>query len=61
MNGIDYVSAIETHNAAMAVFHNVRDQYRARLIGDDEFLAARRIYDEATRKFDRAFDLASAE
>lgn len=36
-----YQRAIAEHDAAMAKFHQVRDDYRAGRATDDEFLAAR--------------------
>jgi len=50
-----YEAAIAKHDRAIHAFHKVRDAYRARQIGDAEFLRARKAYDAATAEFDRAF------
>ena len=50
-----YEAAIIKHNAAMKIYHKVLDEYRARKIGDAEFLASRKIYDAATAEFDAAY------
>tara|TARA_R110000737_G_scaffold166377_1_gene193538 strand:+ start:218 stop:415 length:198 start_codon:yes stop_codon:yes gene_type:complete len=50
-----YEAAIEAHDAAILVYHAVRDQYRAMKIEDEEFLAARAAYHAATVEFDEAF------
>ena len=55
MNSKAYEAAIKAHNEATAKFHAVRDAYRARQVGDAEFLAARKEYRAATAQFDAAF------
>jgi len=55
----DYQAAVLVHNAAFEKFRVVRDAYRARTIGDVEFLAAKAEYDAATKSFDAAFVAAS--
>lgn len=54
-NSAAYEAAVQKHNAASRAFREVQEKYRARKIGDDEFLAARRVFAEATREFDVAF------
>lgn len=55
MNSPAYEAAYEAHNVAIKKFNVVRDAYRARTVGDAEFLAARVEYEEATKLFDAAF------
>jgi outer membrane protein TolC len=55
----EYKKALDAHNAAAQAFEKVRDAYRARVIGDDEFLAARAAYTKATEAFDAAFAKAA--
>lgn len=50
----EYAEALETSRAAYGEFQKFVKAYRAGSIGDDEFLAARKINDEATRDFDSA-------
>lgn len=56
----NYFSALADHNAAIEAFHAVRDAYRAGNASDEEFLAARAAYDQATAKFDAAYDEEAA-
>lgn len=49
-----YLNALAAHNAAFAAYKITRDAYRAQTIGDDEFLAARRAFNQASAEFDRA-------
>lgn len=51
----EYAAAIAAHDAAQRKFDAVLQAYRARTVGDDEFLAARREYGAATAVFDVAF------
>ena len=51
----DYEAAIAAHDAAILVYHAVRDQYRAMKIEDEEFLVAKAVYHAATVEFDEAF------
>lgn len=51
----EYAAALAAHNAAFAKFDAVRDAYRARTVGDAEFLTARAEYDAATAVYDEAF------
>jgi len=51
----EYKAAYEAHNEACKVFAKVTQAYRNMEIGDNEFLAGRKIYDEATKVFDVAF------
>jgi len=55
----DYQAALLAHDAAFAKYRVVRDAYRARTVGDAEFLAARAEYDAATEAFDVAFAAAN--
>jgi hypothetical protein len=52
-----YEAAYQAHNAAFREFDKIRRAYTARNseISDEEFLAAKQKYDEATKKFDAAF------
>lgn len=51
----EYLKAIEEHNAALAVMHKVTLDYRAKLIDDAEYLAARAVMKQADAAFDSAF------
>lgn len=51
----EYLAALETAREASRVFAKAQADYRARRIGDREFLAARAVYDESDRAFDAAF------
>jgi hypothetical protein len=51
----EYAAALEAHNAAYAKFDAIRSEYRARKVGDAEFLAARAEYVAATAIYDEAF------
>jgi hypothetical protein len=51
----EYTAALEKANAATAAFHEASQRYRAREIGDDEYLAARKVHDESGRAFDEAY------
>ena len=51
-----YLEALAAHDAAFAKFKLVRDAYRALTVGDDEFLAARVEFNNATKVFDAAYD-----
>ena len=51
----EYAAAIAAHNAAFAKFDAVRTAYRARKVGDAEFLAAKKAYEVATKAYDAAF------
>ena len=55
----NYEVAIETHNAAVAVYNEVLSAYRAMTIGHDEYLAARAIKVAADAAFDAAFALVA--
>lgn len=52
-----YQRALAEHDAAMVIFHRVRDDYRAGRATDDEFLAARQRFAAATAVYDAAFAL----
>lgn len=55
-----YEAAIHKHNEAITAFRIVQLAYRARSIGDAEFIAGRKIYDAATTEFDAAFEAEAA-
>jgi hypothetical protein len=50
-----YLAAIESSNVAQRKYEIARNAYRARTIGDAEFLAARKEYAEAQAAFDVAY------
>ena len=52
---------LETANAASKKFAIAQAAYRARTIGDAEFLAAKREHDAASKAFDAAYSLAQSE
>lgn len=51
----EYAAALEAHNEASRTYNAVLADYRAGRVADDEFIAAKRRYAEATRIFDEAF------
>ena len=51
----EYAIAYANHNAATKAFTSVTLAYRARTIGDFEFIAARKAFDAASKIFDAAF------
>lgn len=51
----NYETAISKHNDALKTFQAVRDAYRARIVGDAEFLVAKAAYNVATNKYDAAY------
>jgi len=51
----EYAIALADHNAASKVFTVAQNAYRARTIGDAEFVAARKAFDAATEIYDVAF------
>jgi len=51
----EYKAAYEAHNVASQAYTKVAEAYRAQEIGDAEFLAARKVYDEATAIYDAAY------
>ncbi len=54
-NSPEYEAARATASAAYHVYEPIVEAYRAMEIGDDEYLAARAVYEESQT----AFDLAS--
>ena len=56
LNSPEYNAAIEASNAAIKTFFAVRDAYRARTVGDAEFLAAKAAYEASRKAFDAAYD-----
>jgi hypothetical protein len=62
MNEADYMKALEVANAATLKYQGAQKAYRAREIGDDEFLTAQSEYKQAEMVFDAAFsEWANAE
>jgi hypothetical protein len=55
MTHSEYIKALEVANVASAEFNKVQLAYRARTIGDTEFLAAKAIYNESVAVFDVAY------
>ena len=55
----EYKAAYEAHNEACKAYDVVVQAYRTMKIGDAEFDAGRKIYDEATKVFDAAFSKES--
>ena len=51
----EYAAAYAAHAAAFDVFDAVRKDYRLRVVGDAEFLAARAAYAASTALFDAAY------
>jgi hypothetical protein len=51
----EYLAALEAHNVACRSFSKIQKAYRAREIGDQEFIAGRKAYDAATAIYDAAF------
>lgn len=51
----DYQSELALIREATKEFESLRLAYRAGTITDDQFLAARKIYEEAEKRFDVAF------
>lgn len=51
----EYAAALETENKALNTYVTKRYAYRKRLIGDEEYLEARKIYNLARDVFDAAF------
>jgi len=51
----DYQKAVDESNKAIKAFNKIQEAYRAQEIGDDEFLAGRKVYDAAMKKFDTAY------
>ena len=57
----EYENAIAEAKAAQAEYEVARDAYRAREIGDDEYLVARQAWVAAGAKFDAAYAKAETE
>ena len=51
----EYQAALELANRASADFRKVQEAYRKQEIGDDDFLAGKKIHDAAVSAFDKAF------
>lgn len=56
----EYAAELEAMRAAEKTYAEVLAQYRAMKIGDDEFLAARKVRDAAAARFDVAFAAEAA-
>lgn len=56
----EYKAAIEAHSQACRKYNPIRLAYRRGEASDEEFLAARKEMDEATKTFDVAHDKAAA-
>lgn len=56
----EYAIALESHNAASKIFTAAQAAYRARTIGDAEFITARKAFDAATEIYDAAFNAEAA-
>lgn len=52
----EYIEALEASRIASRTFAAAQRAYRAREIGDAEFLAARALHDAALAAFDAAYD-----
>jgi len=59
-NGSAYDAAMEKSGAAIRAFTAVQADYRAQRIGDDEYMAGRRIYEAAMREYDEAYAQAES-
>lgn len=55
-----YEAAMEKSGAAIRAFKAVQEAYRARKIGDAEYLAGRKAYESAMAEYDIAFDTEAA-
>lgn len=51
----EYKAALAKNDRAIARFREIQVAYRARILSDDQFLAARLAYDDAMHEFDIAF------
>ena len=49
---LNYDEELEVVRSATEVFTKVQNDYRSRKIGDEEYLAARKVYNEAQARFD---------
>lgn len=54
-NSPEYDKALTRHSAAQREYKGAVEQYRAKQIGDKEYLAARAKYNEATKQYDEAY------
>lgn len=50
-----YEAAYHVNNAAIAAYNKAQAAYRTMQIGDDEFIAARKLYQDAMDAFDAAY------
>lgn len=51
----EYTAAYDKSALAIKAFNEITKAYRARLIGDNEFINARKIYDAAMAEYDLAY------
>lgn len=56
----EYAAAYAAHNEAHALLRKAQLAYRARQIGDAEYLAARKVEEDALRAFDAAYAAETA-
>ena len=56
----EYETAVEAARAASAIFRKAQEDYRARRIGDAEYLAARLAFKRSEVAFDEAYAKASS-
>lgn len=60
MTKADYAAALEAARAAARVYREAQTAYRARKIGDAEYLAARAAWEASDKAFDDAYFAACA-
>ena len=56
----EYLAAYDAHNFAIGVFQTEQIAYRAGVIGDADFLAARAVYMGACAAYDAAYAIEQA-
>lgn len=61
MSKVEYDAVVSKTNLVSAEFRKAQEAYRARKIGDAEFLAARALFDAAEKAFDIVFAEIQAE
>ena len=54
-NSAEYEKSMQVSNEAIKNFKTATLDYRARVIGDTEYLAAKNIYDAAMAEYDKAY------
>jgi hypothetical protein len=55
-NSNEYEAAYQAHNEACKVYRELSRKHLAFEITSEEYMIGRRIYDEATKVYDAAFD-----